>query len=291
MVDKLVRATAVNGRIRALVVIATEVVEEARRRHDCFPVATAALGRSLSAGLLLGATLKESERLTLRIVGDGPLGGIIVDTDGKGNVRGYVKNPQIDLPTKSGKLDVRGAVGKGFIYLTRDVGFKEPYTGTAPLVSGEIAEDITNYLYTSEQVPSTCALGVLVNPDYSVQAAGGFLVQGLPGVEEDTLVQLEKNLLNMPPISSLVNEADTADHILALLFSGMDWHILTEEAVSYNCNCSKQRLADAFICLGEQELREIYEEGQAEARCHFCNEAYKFTAQDLHDLLTKITVS
>lgn len=291
MSDKLIRAMADQGRVRALVVISTDVVEEARRRHDCFPVATAALGRTLSAALLLGATLKECERLTLRIVGDGPLGGIIVDTDGQGNVRGYVRNPQIDLPFKNGKLDVGGAVGKGFVYLTRDMGFKEPYTGTAPLVSGEIAEDITNYLFTSEQIPSTCALGVLVNPDYSVQAAGGFLVQALPGATEETLARLETNLLSMPPISTLVYSGKTVDHILALLFSGMPWHVLTEEGVLYNCSCSKQRLADAFICSGERELQEMQEDGQAEARCHFCNETYHFTKDDLQEIAEKITAS
>lgn len=286
--DKLIRAMDDHGLVRALVVISTDVVEEARRCHDCYPVAAAALGRTLSAALLLGATLKESERLTLRIVGDGPLGSITVDTDGKGNVRGYVRNPHIELLCKNGKLDVGGAVGVGFLHLTREIGLKEPYTGTAPLISGEIAEDITNYLFASEQVPSTCALGVLINPDYSVQAAGGFLVQALPGATDETLERLETNLLAMPPISTLIHAGKTVDDILALLFNGMPWHVLAEEGVLFNCGCSRQRFADAFICLGKQELQEMQAEGQAEARCHFCNKTYYFTKDDLQELIKQI---
>lgn len=289
MADILVRATADNARVRALVVISTDLVEEARKRHDCFPVAAAALGRTLTGALLLGATLKTNERITLRIVGDGPLGGVIVDTDGTGSVRGYVKNPHVDIPSKNGKLDVGGAVGKGFLHVTRDTGLKEPYTGTAPLISGEIAEDITHYLYTSEQTPSTVALGVLVNPDYSVQAAGGFMVQALPGADDETLTQLEENLSKLPPVSMLVSAGENAEDILHRLFEGLSWQILSEENICYNCGCTKERFADAFILLGEQELQEIYQEEQAEARCHFCNELYHFSKEELKEMLDKLS--
>jgi molecular chaperone Hsp33 len=285
MSDKLVRAIAADATVRAFAAISTDVVEEARKRHDSFPVATAALGRALTAALLLGATLKENENITLRIAGDGPLGGIIVDTDGAGNVRGYVRNAQFHLPAKNGKLDVGGAVGAGFLYITRDAGLKEPYTGSTPLVSGEIGEDITHYLYTSEQTPSTVALGVLVNPDYSVQAAGGFIVQAMPNVTEETLDILEENLKKLPPVSSLVSIGKSPEDILALIFEGLPMQTLSEEPVCYCCRCSRERLSSVFKSLGEQELQEMIEEGQAEARCHFCNEVYHFSREDLAALI------
>jgi molecular chaperone Hsp33 len=247
-------------------------------------VAASALGRTLTAALLMGATLKENENLTLRIAGDGILGGIIADTDGMGNVRGYVRNPHIHLPSKNGKLNVGGAVGQGFIYLTRDSRLKEPYTGSAPLVSGEIAEDLTHYLYTSEQTPATVALGVLVNPDYSIQAAGGFFVQVMPGVEEDVLTQLESNLKKIPPVSTLINTANTVEDILDKLFEGLPWQVISEAEVHYHCRCSKQKLAAVFATLGPQELREMIEEGQAEVRCHFCNEVYHFSKEELAEI-------
>lgn len=285
MSDRLVKAVAANATLRAFVAITTELVDEARRRHDCYPVAAAALGRTLTAALLLGATLKENENLTLRIAGDGPLGGVIADTDGAGNVRGYVRNPQIHLPSKNGKLDVGGAVGHGFLYIIRDAGLKEPYTGSAPLVSGEIAEDITHYLYTSEQTPATVALGVLVNPDNQVQAAGGFFVQVMPGIEEDVIAKLESNLHTLPPVSTLVNEGKTAEDILAAVLDGMQWQVVAEEKICYCCRCSKERLARVFATLGQQDLQEMVEEGQAEVRCHFCNEVYQFSKEELEEIL------
>lgn len=284
MPDILVRAVAANATLRAFIAVTTDLAEEARRRHACYPVAAAALGRTLTAALLLGAKLKEHENLTLRIAGDGPLGGLIADTDGAGNVRGYVRNPHIHLPSKKGKLDVGGAVGQGFIHITRDSRLKEPYTGSAPLVSGEIAEDITHYLYTSEQIPATVALGVLVNPDCSVRAAGGFFVEVMPGIEEDVLTQLEWNLKKMPPVSSLINAQSTAEDILAKLFDNLPWQILAEAKVGYRCNCSKEKIARVFATLGQQDLREMAEEGQAEVRCHFCNEVYNFSQEELEEI-------
>jgi molecular chaperone Hsp33 len=234
---------------------------------------------------LLGATLKENENLTLRIAGNGPLGGLIADTDGMGNVRGYVRNPHVHSPSKEGKLDVGGAVGQGFIYITRDAGLKEPYTGSAPLVSGEIAEDVTHYLYTSEQTPATVALGVLVNPDNSVQAAGGFFIQVLPGVGEEVITKLESNLAKMPPVSTLINAENTAETILAKVLEGLTWQVLVEEKVCYSCRCSKERLMRVFATLGREDLEEMTAEGQAEVRCHFCNEVYHFSQEELEEIL------
>lgn len=285
MPDRLVRAVAAGATLRAFAAVTTELVEEARRRHDCYPVAAAALGRTLTAALLLGATLKENENLTLRIAGDGPLGGLIADTDGTGHVRGYVRNPHTHVPSINGKLDVGGAVGAGFIHVTRDAKLKEPYTGSAPLVSGEIAEDVTHYLFTSEQTPSTVALGVLVNTDYSVQAAGGFFVQVMPGAEDAVLTQLEDNIKKMPPVSTLIKDGFTAEKILDELFTGLAWQRLAEEKISYDCRCSKEKLARVFATLGRQELMEMVEEGQAEVRCHFCNEVYNFSRQELEEIL------
>lgn len=285
MSDRLVRAVAANATLRAFAAVTTGLVEEARRRHDCYPVAAAALGRTLTAALLLGATLKTKENLTLRIAGDGPLGGIIADTDGEGNVRGYVRNPHTHLPPLNGKLDVGGAVGQGFIHVTRDTKLKEPYTGSAPLVSGEIAEDITYYLYTSEQTPATVALGVLVNPDCSVQAAGGFFVQVIPGAEDAVLTQLEDNLKKMPPLSTLINEDNTLEDILAKLFDGLPWQVVSEENIAYRCSCSKERLSEVLASLGQQELQEMIKEGQAEVRCHFCNDVYNFSKEELEEIL------
>ena len=289
MSGKLIRAVAANATLRAFAAVTTDVVEEARRRHDCYPVAAAALGRTLTAALLLGATLKENESLTLRIAGDGPLGGLIADTDGGGNVRGYVRNPHIYLPLKNGKLDVGGAVGQGYVYVTRDAGLKEPYTGSAPLVSGEIAEDITHYLYTSEQTPATVALGVLVNPDCSVQAAGGFFVQVMPGIEEAVIEHLEGNLKKLPPVSALINEGATAEDILAKVFDGLIWQVVAEQNLRYHCRCSKEGLARVFATLGRQDLQEMIDEGRAEVRCHFCNTVYLFSPVELKEILAKAT--
>ena len=286
---KLIRAVAAGATLRAFAAVTTDVVEEARRRHDCYPVAAAALGRTLTGALLLGATLKENENLTLRIAGDGPLGGLIADTDGAGNVRGYVRNPQIHLPSKNGKLDVGGAVGQGYIYVTRDAGLKEPYTGSAPLVSGEIAADITHYLSASEQTPATVALGVLVNPDCSVQAAGGFFVQVMPGVEEAVIEHLEANLKKLPPVSALVNAGGTAEDMLAGVFNGLTWQVLAEQKPRYYCRCSKERLARVFATLERQELQEMIDEGRAEVRCHFCNEVYLFSKEELAEIMAQST--
>lgn len=219
MEDHVIRATAPG--LRAFAAVTTNLTDEARRRHNCYPVAAAALGRTMTAALLLATNLKADESITVRISGDGPLGEIIADATARGSVRGYVKNPQIDLPLQEGKLDVGKAVGAGNIFVTRFTGLKRPFTGSAPLVSGEIAEDVTNYLLTSEQTPSSVALGVLVGPDYTVQAAGGFLVQALPGAADEVIDKLEQNLASLRPVSHLIKAGYGAADILEKIFTGL----------------------------------------------------------------------
>lgn len=285
--DTLIRAT-VPG-VRAFAAVTTDLVEEARKRHDCYPVAAAALGRTMTAALLLTANLKTDESLTIRIVGDGPLGETIADADSKGQVRGYVKNPAVDLPLKGIKLDVGAAVGKGHIYVTRFTGLKQPFTGSAPLVSGEIAEDVTNYLLVSEQTPSSVGLGVLVQPDLSVQAAGGFMIQALPNAEDSVLEIIEKNLSTLPPVSKLVSEGKGPNGIIEALFNGLPITFYDPMPLSFYCPCSLERVSNMLISLGAAELSDMIQEGKAEVCCHFCAEKYNFAKNDLERLLQDIT--
>jgi molecular chaperone Hsp33 len=286
MPDHIIKAT-VPG-IRAFAAVTTDLTEEARARHDCFPIATAALGRTMTAALLLAANLKTEESITIRIAGDGIIGEIVADANAYGQVRGYVRNPKIDLPLKSGKLDVGGAVGNGFIYVTRFTGLKHPFTGSAPLVSGEIAEDITQYLLVSEQTPSSVGLGVLVGPELNVLAAGGFLIQALPDANEEDISLLEQNLAQLPPVSQLVAEGLDAKGIIQRIFTGMPINFFDQQPVAFQCQCSTDRITKVLISLGEQELTEMIDEGQAEVVCHFCSEKYHFTREQLNVILQKI---
>lgn len=289
MQNRLVRAIAAGGQIRALALTATEVVEEARRRHDTWPTATAALGRSLMAVALLGATLKNDETVTLRIFGDGPLGGIITQADASGNLRGYVQEPHVDLPPKGpGKLDVGRAVGQGHLYITRDLGLKEPYTGTSPLVSGEIAEDLTHYFAQSEQIPSVVALGVLVAPEGQVQAAGGFLLQLMPEASAGVIAALEANLEGIPPVSSQVAEGADAETLLRRALAGFELQMLESKEVRFACRCSRERMSEVLVALGWKELAEMAAEGGAELRCHFCNETFQFNKAELEQLMFQL---
>lgn len=283
MHDHLLRAT-VAGSVRAVAAITTDLTEEARKRHDCYPVAAAALGRTMTAALLLAASLKNDESLTIRIAGDGPAREVIVDARADGTVRGYLKQPHVDLPLRNGKLDVGGAIGEGHIYVTRFTGLKQPFTGTAPLVSGEIAEDVTNYLLVSEQTPSSVALGVLVQPDGQVIAAGGFFVQVMPDADEGVLSQLEQNLAQLPPVSQLVQNGFDAKGMLETVFAGLPLTLHDESPVAFQCTCSKERVGNVLISLGVEELQSLREEGQAEVSCHFCAERYVFKADDLQEL-------
>lgn len=290
MKDYLVRATAAGGQIRALAVVTTNLVDEARQRHKTYPVATAALGRTLTGALLLGATLAEEDILTVRILGDGPLGAVVATANGKGQVRGYVQEPFTHLPsTPQGKLDVGGAVGReGQLYVTKDIGLREPYTGSVPLTSGEIGDDLTYYLTVSEQVNSSVGLGVLVETDNSVRAAGGYIIQLLPGYEEETVSRLEENLLGVTPVSTMVDEGKSPEEMLKAVLMGLDINFLETKEVSFSCPCSKERLEKVLISLGREEIVSMIEEqGGVELTCHFCCDVYNFSKEELENLIAE----
>lgn len=288
MEDHIIKATTKGG-VRAFAIVTTNLVEEARKRHDCSPIAIAALGRTMTAALILAANLKTDESITVRIAGDGPSGEIVADAHASGIVRGYVRNPHVDIPLRDGKLDVGGAVGNGQISVTRFTGMKQPFTGSADLVSGEIAEDVTNYLYVSEQTPSSVALGVLVDPELSVVAAGGFMVQALPGAEDEVLVQIEKNIAALPPLSKLISEGLDGKGIINLLFTELPVTLHEEMPVEFKCPCSHERIQDVLVSLGEDEINDIIEtDGQAEICCHFCGEKYQFEKNDLEEVIELI---
>jgi molecular chaperone Hsp33 len=288
MSDYLVRGVGEGGQFRVFAAVTTELVEEARRRHDTWPVASAALGRTLTAGLLLGANLKGDDLLTLRIFGEGPLGAIIVTASAQGEVKGYVQEPHVDLaPEVEGKLPVGAAVGKGFLYVTKDLGLKEPFTGSIELVSGEIGEDVAQYLLTSEQNPSAVALGVLVAPDARVAASGGLIIQLFPGAEEGILTRLERSLGELPPVSSLVNRGLTPEEIVSKAVGGLPVQYLEKSPVGFKCTCSRDRIGGILMAMGKTEIEKILEEqGEAEVRCHFCGDFYTFNASDLIAILT-----
>lgn len=284
MDDYILRITAPG--IRAFIAITTNLTEEARRRHDCYPTATAALGRTMTAAALLAANLKNEEALTIRIEGNGPLGKIVADAAPNGAVRGYVKDSHVDLPLNNNKLNVGQAVGSGNIFITRFTGLKQPFTGSASLVSGEIAEDVANYMFVSEQTPSTVALGVLVQPDLTVSAAGGLFIQALPGADDDKLAIVEENLKKLSPISQLVNDGIDAEHIAAQLFAGLPFVVHETTTLAFSCPCSREKVKNTLISLGKDEITAMIEEdGQAEVICHFCREKYQFGRKALEEIL------
>lgn len=285
--DFLLRASAAGETIRALAALTTGVVEDGRRRHGTFPTATAALGRTLTAGLLLGATMKDEERLSIELVGDGPLRRVMVSTTGNGQVRGYVSRPETHLPSKNGKLDVAGAIGEGLLCVMRTQPWnKEPYRSVMKLVSGEIAQDITHYLVTSEQMPSATALGVFVNTDGSVGAAGGFLVQILSGAADDLAALIEQNVAALPHVTTLIRRGDGPREILSAVLDGLDVRWIAEEPVSFACPCTRDRVLGALLLLGTTEIEEmIQQDGQAEVRCEFCAEQYLVGRDELTMLI------
>ncbi len=289
MQDYLIRGTALEGRVRAFAVKTTSVTEELRRRHHTTPTATAALGRTVAAGFMMGAMLKGEEKLTLQIRGGGPIGQIVVDANAKGAARGYVDHPDVDLPLNAaGKLDVAGAVGTdGFLYVVKDLGLKEPYRGSVPIVSGELAEDFTYYFAKSEQTPSAVALGVLVDVDYTVKVSGGFIIQLLPGLTDDEIAEIEKELSRVSSITSLLDRGDTLEQILQELLPS--FQILEQMEVRFQCKCSRERVEQTLISLGKNELEQLMdEEGHAEVVCHFCNEAYRFERDDLLHMISQL---
>jgi molecular chaperone Hsp33 len=286
--DRLIRGTAMDGRVRAFAVRTTQLVEELRRRHDTYPTATAALGRTLTAGAIMGSMLKGNERLTIQVKGDGPIGQIVVDANAAGEVRGYVAEPHVHLPSNSmGKLDVAGAVGtEGFIHIIKDLGLKEPYRGSIPIISGELGEDFTYYFAKSEQTPSAVGLGVLVDTDNSVIVAGGFIIQLLPGLNDDEITAIENAVGSLPPVTALLDQGLELDEMLRWMLP--DVRVLDETDIHFQCECSRERVEKTLISLGESELTQlIEEEGQAEVVCHFCNEAYQFNKDDLQNLLNQ----
>ncbi|HLT58389.1 MAG TPA: Hsp33 family molecular chaperone HslO [Limnochordales bacterium] len=287
--DLLVQALFAGGQVRALAAVTTRTVEEARWRHDLYPTAAAALGRTLTVTAFLGAMLKEPQRVFVEIVGDGPLRSIHTQADWEGRVRGYVGNPHVHLPANSrGKLDVAGAVGAGTLYVIRDLGLKEPYRGFVPLVSGEIGEDFAHYFMHSEQTPSVVAVGVLVDPDHRVRAAGGLLLQVMPGAAEGVIAQLEEQARRLPPVSSAVDGGMDPEGLIRLAAGPLDVQVLRHLPVRFECNCSRERFERALIALGEEELRDmLHTDGSAELVCHFCAEVYRFDAEDLTALLAE----
>lgn len=291
MGDYLVRALGFNGNVRAFAVRTTDTVGEAQRRHNSWPTATAALGRSLTAGVIMGAMLKGEDKLTIKFEGKGPIGLILVDSNANGEVRGYVSNPHVHFDLNSaGKLDVARAVGTdGGLTVVKDLGLRDMFSGQTPIVSGEIAEDFTYYFAVSEQVPSSVGLGVLVNPDNSVLASGGFILQILPGCDDETITEIENHLKTIEPVSKMIEKGYTPEQILEAVLGKGNVQLLDSMPVKFKCQCSKERFGAAIKSLGVQELHEmIDEDGGAEAQCHFCLEKYDFEASELEGFIHEI---
>jgi len=292
MSDYIVRATAGDHQIRAFAATTREMVEEARKAHNTSPVATAALGRLLTAGSMMGIMMKgEDDILTIKIQGSGPIEGLTVTSDSKGNVKGYVFNPDVMLPpNQAGKLDVGGAVGEGVLSVIKDIGLKEPYLGQTILVGGEIAEDLTYYYATSEQTPSSVALGVLMNKENTVRQAGGFIIQLLPGASDEMIDNLEKKLGEITSITTLLDEGQTPEMILEHILGEFGVDIMERIPTRFHCNCDKSRVEKALISIGRKELQEMIDDGKnIDVNCHFCNKNYEFTVEDLKDLYEKAT--
>lgn len=290
--DRIVRAISDDGLVQAAAICSRDLVERARQIHKTLPVATAALGRTLSGCSLMGNALKgRGASLTLQIKGGGPLGTVLAVSDAAGNVRGYVTNPAVDLPLRAdGKLDVGGAVGhEGTLTVIKDLHMKEPYVGTVDLMGGEIAEDIAAYFVESEQIPTACGLGVLVDRDQSVKAAGGYLIQLLPGAGEDTICKVEGGILAAPPVSAILAQNDDPEALLRTVMSDFDLKVLDTDPVEYRCYCSRARVERALISLGRDELESILrDQGGCEMTCQFCDAVYRFSADELKQLLATI---
>lgn len=286
--DRILRATAADGFIKMSAVSAKDTVQRAKDIHKCTPTTAAALGRTLCAASMMGNLLKEDNgSLTIRINGGGPIGSVIAVSDSMGYVRGYVTNPAVDLPLRSdGKLDVGGAVGKdGMLTVSRDIGLAQPYVGSTELVSGEIAEDLTAYLLESEQVPSACGLGVLIDTDLSVKAAGGFIVQLMPGAPDEYIDVLEENIFMMDQLTTILAE-DGLEAVFEQVLKGLPYHVVDEDEVGYRCYCSRERVGDAILGVGEGELESMINEGKdIDVSCQFCDTVYTFTPDDLRTLL------
>ncbi|MCU7661506.1 redox-regulated molecular chaperone HslO [Bacillus thuringiensis] len=291
MKDYLVKALAFDGEVRAYSVRTTNTVSEAQRRHDTWRTASAALGRSLTAGTMMGAMLKGDQKLTIKVEGNGPIGPILVDAHANGEVRGYVTNPHVDFEgTEQGKLRVYQAVGtEGFVTVIKDIGMREPFIGQSPIVSGELGEDFTYYFAVSEQTPSSVGVGVLVNGDDSVLAAGGFILQIMPGAQEETISFIEDRLQKIPPVSTLIEQGLSPEELLYAVLGEDKVKVLETMDVQFNCTCSRERIESVLISLGKTELEQIREEEEeTEVHCHFCNERYKFSKEDITNLIENL---
>lgn len=290
MSDYIVRATAGDGSIRAFAATTRELVQHAREIHHTSPVASAALGRMLTAGAMMGSMLKgEKDLVTLQLRGDGPLQGMVVSADSKANVKGYVFNPNADVPDLlPGKLNVGGAIGEGYLSVIKDIGMREPYAGKIKLVTGEIGDDLTYYFAQSEQTPSAVGLGVLVETDTSIRRAGGFIIQLLPDATEETIDKLEKKLATVPYVTDLLDMGKTPEDILQMILGEFDLRILDKIPTAFYCNCTRERVEKALISIGREELEKmIHEDKKANLHCHFCGKEYDFTEDELVHLPEK----
>ena len=288
MSDYMVRATAANGRVRAFAAVTRDTVETARRAHNTSPVVTAALGRLLTGGAMMGAMLKGDEILTIQIRSDGPIEGLTVTADANGNVKGFALEPQVLIGARKTdhKLDVGLAVGHGNLQVIKDLGLKEPYVGNVELRTGEIADDLTYYFASSEQVPSSVGLGVLMTRDNTVAEAGGFIVQLMPGADDAVITKIEENLKKVSSVTDLLNEGKTAEDMLEILLSDLEPEIYERENVGFNCDCSVGKVSKVLISTGEKELQDMIDDGkEIEVKCHFCGKAYKFSTDELKVLL------
>lgn len=286
---KIVRAISVDGAVTVIGIDSTDIVNKAVELHKTSAVVSAALGRMLTATSMMGDMLKGKDHtVTVKLAGDGPVGSIVTTADSSGNVRGYVMNPVVEIPLKeNGKLDVSGAVGKnGSLYVIKDIGLKEAYSGSVPLVSGEIAEDITAYYAISEQLPTVCALGVLVNPDLSIKAAGGYIIQLLPMADDKTIDKIEETMKTIRPVTQMLSEGMTIEEIIGVALKGFEIEVLDTSAPAYKCNCERERVRKMLCALDKKELQSMADEMPViEVDCHFCNKKYKFTPEEIRKMI------
>ena len=288
MKDYLVRSISENKEVRGFAITTRDTVEEARRLHNTSPVVTAALGRLMSAGLIMGSMLKGEDKLTLEIRSDGPVQGLTVTADPEGFVKGFALDPMAILPAKNGKLDVGGIVGKGYLKVIKDQGLKEPYLGEVELVNGEIAEDLTWYFASSEQVPSAVGLGVLMNKNNTVAEAGGFIVQILPGASEESISIVERNVAAISSVTGILREGRGPEDLIDTVMAGLDPEITESTEVSFECGCDREKVSKVLLSLGEKELKSLIGEGKdTEIKCQFCNTAYRFTVPEMEEILSQ----
>ena len=288
MNDYIVRAIAADETVRAFAIRSTDLTAEAREIHRTLPVVTAALGRLLSAGAMMGSMMKgEKDKLTLQMKGDGPIGQMTVTVDSHGNVKGFPANPAVDIPRKyAGKLDVGGAVGRGLLTVIMDLGLKEPYNGSVEIQTGEIGDDLAYYFTVSEQTPSAVGLGVMVDTDSSVKHAGGFIIQIMPDADEDTIAAIETKMAGAPPVTTMMEEGMTPEDILKYYLGDLGLVITETQPVRYYCGCSKEKVARALATISTQDLEDIINDGEEiEVKCYFCNSAYKYSIAELEDIM------